>query len=213
MVYKTKNTDLFGYQIQLLDFGFARKFEASVDDKEIMGSPHYVAPETLKQSYSYGGDVWSIGIMLYYAIALQYPFEADSDEKLFQAIKEDQLVFKPESAWEDIPIDLKSLIEQMLEKDPKKRIHIEQIPVHRAFKEIHKIEDSVNLTSEEQERLTRYYKLSPLQRKFLKYSTKFIPPKEKVVYCEKYTLLDKDNNGHLEFSPKAGTKDDTGSNR
>lgn len=140
--------------------------------------------------------------MLYYAIALQYPFEGDTEEKLYKSIKEDPLVFEPKEAWVDIPKELKRLVEQMLEKDPSKRIDIEKIPIHKCFKEIHDIErDTVFLTDEEIEKFNRYYKLNPIQRKFLKYSTKFVPPKEKVENCEKFTLLDKENLGYIKFHP------------
>lgn len=200
MVYKSENCKLLGYQIQLIDFGFARRFKESINDKEIMGSPHYVAPESLKQSYSYPADVWSIGIMLYYWIALEYPFEGDDEKKLFKAIWEKELVLRPVDAWEEVPKNLKSLVEAMLEKDPKERIDIEAIPVHKAFAEIHKIEESVELTDSDKLKLNRYYRLIPIQRKFLKYSTKFIPPKEKVEHCEKFTLLDRENFGYIEFT-------------
>lgn len=219
MVYKTDNYKLLGYQIQLLDFGLARRYAASINDKEIMGSPHYVAPESLAQSYSYSGDVWSIGVMLYFAIALEHPFEDPSFTILFRKIKEEELVFRPKEAWKDIPKDLMDLIESMLRKDPKDRIDIEKIPIHPAFKEIHKIEDSVSLSTSENQKLSMYYlKLDPIQRKFMKYSTKFIPHTEKPIHCEKFTLLDKENHGYFRFKPdedyiKDGSDDDEESDR
>lgn len=209
MIYKHDGKyKLLGYQIQLLDFGFARKFEASLNDKEILGSPYYVAPESLGQKYSYSVDVWSIGVMLYFAISHRFPFNGENEEDLFKAIKEDKLQFKPKKEWEGVSTNLKSLIEEMLEKDPDKRIDVEQIPVHPAFSEIHQLEDSVHLTSKDKSKLNRYFfKLTPIQRKFLQYSTKFLPPKDKVQHCEKFTLLDKDNFGYLEYNPKDKTSD------
>jgi serine/threonine protein kinase len=202
MVYKTQNCKSLGYQIQLLDFGLARKFAASINDKEIMGSPHYVAPESLGQKYSFCGDVWSIGVMLYFAVALQHPFEDDDPKELFRKIKEDQLEFEPKEAWKNIPQNLKDLIESMLQKEPKNRINIDRIPIHSAFKEIHAIEDAIYLSSSENRKLYRYYTLlDPIQRKFMKYSTKFIPHKIKTTYCEKFALLDKDNYGYINFTP------------
>ena len=183
MVEKTDNYKYFGYQIQLIDFGFARTYQDSKNDKIIMGSPHYVAPETLMQNYSYASDVWAIGIMLYYAISLEYPFEADNQEELFKKIKEEKPAFEPAKVWKKVPKELKELVEQMLEKDPEKRIHIEDIPIHPAFKEIHEIELQAKITEEEKDKLEIYFtKLNSLERKFLKYSTKFIPPKAKTEY-------------------------------
>lgn len=204
MVFKTDNYKYFGYQIQLIDFGFARTFQDSQNDKIIMGSPHYVAPESLMKSYSYSSDVWSIGIMLYYAIALEYPFEDSDTSELFRKIKEQPLTLEPKETWKDVSEDLKDLVKQMLEKDPEKRIKIEDIPIHPIFIEIHDIESKVTFTTTNRHRLTRYFtRLNPLERKFLKYSTKFIPPKAKTAYCEKFTLLDKNNFGYINFSPNA----------
>ena len=198
MIYKTGNDSLLGYQIQLLDFGLARR--KKITTSELFGSPHYIAPECFDHKTSYPADVWSIGIMLYFAIANQFPFEGETDEELYKSIQEDELTFKPESSWADIPRSLKSLIQNMLEKNPRNRIDIELIPSHDAFYDIHQIEDNVQLTRKEKVKLNRYFRLSPIQRKFMKYSTKFIPPKEKTPFCEKFTLLDIECNGYFEFT-------------
>ena len=188
MIYKTDKYELLGYQIQLLDFGFARKLhnktikEVDMSKEIIMGSPHYIAPEALISSYGFPSDVWSIGVMLYFAIALRHPFEEDNEDDLFKSIKLDRVKFEPESEWKDISPDLIDLIEQMLTKDPDRRITIEKVFKHPAFAEVHSIVKSSCLSSAEIEQLSRYFRLSPIQRKFLKYSTKFIPPKEKLPY-------------------------------
>jgi serine/threonine protein kinase len=208
MVYKTDNYKLLGYQIQLLDFGFARKLDSpnskdfGVNGEIILGSPHYISPEAIEGDYSFQGDIWSIGIMLYFAHSLVFPFEGSDDDELFTAIKENPLKFEPESAWRDVPYEMKELLEMMLQKNPEERIKIEDVPRHPAFKDIHVIEKKVHLTSEDKTKLSKYYRLTPIQRKFMKYSTKFIPPKEKVIHCEKFTLLDNDNTGFIEFFPQ-----------
>ncbi|CAI2362813.1 unnamed protein product [Moneuplotes crassus] len=202
MVEKTQNSDYFGYQIQLIDFGFSRTYQDSLNDKMVMGSPHYVAPESLNQEYSYSADVWSIGIMLYFSICFRYPFEDTDEEELFRKIQEQELSFHPKETWDTVPEELKDLVKMMLEKDPMKRIHIKDIPVHPAFKQIHEIEDSVTITEENRDKLSRYFtRLNAMERKFLKYSTKFLCPSAKTEYCEKFTLLDKNNTGTLNFFP------------
>lgn len=200
MICKSDKYANLDYQIQLIDFGFARSYQDSINDKEILGSPHYVAPEVLKQKYGYESDVWAIGVMLYFSIAFEYPFEGKDDEDLFRSINEDELKFEPKAAWEDIPKELKELISSMLIKDPRKRVDIESVTIHSAFKAIHEIEDRVSLTLEDKKKLNRYYKLSPIQRKFVRYSTKFLSPVSKIEHCEKFTLLDKENFGILKFT-------------
>ena len=158
MICKTDRFKYLDYEVQLIDFGFARFYKDSINDKQILGSPHYIAPEALDGRYGYESDVWSIGIMLYFSIAMEYPFEGDSDEELFQAIQEKELKFAPAEAWEKIPKDLKDLIDKMLKKDPISRINIESIPIHSAFKNITKYEDKEGLTDEEKKKLNRYYR-------------------------------------------------------
>ena len=200
MVSKTDNYKYFGYQIQLIDFGFARTFQDSQNDQMVMGSPHYVAPESLMQHYSYASDAWSIGIMLYYVISLEYPFEDSVTTELFRKIKEDSLQFEPRDAWEDISENFKDLIGKMLEKDPEKRIKIEDILIHPVFKEIHEVEAKVSFDKESKEKLKWYFtRLNSLERKFLKYSTKFSAPTAKTTYWEKFIFLDKDNLGYVNF--------------
>jgi serine/threonine protein kinase len=198
MIYKTGEDTLLGYQIQLLDFGLSRR--KKVTAKEIFGSPHYLAPEVFEFKTSYPADVWAIGVMLYYSIALEFPFDGETEEDLFKSVKNDPLEFKPFMKWIDVPESIKDLITEMLQKDPTKRINVEKIPGHIAFEEIHKIEQSVSLSRKEKMKLNRYFRLSPIQRKFLKYSTKFIPPLEKTEFCEKFMLLDIECNGYIEFT-------------
>ena len=192
----------------IIDFGFARFYKDSINDKQVLGSPHYIAPEVLDGHYGYESDVWSIGIMLYFTIAMEYPFEGDSDEELFQAIQEKELKFVPAEAWEKIPKDVKELIGKMLMKDPISRINIESIPIHSSFKNIHKFEENIALTDEEKKKLNRYYCCSPLQRKFIKFSIKYLTPTSKLEHWEKFLLLDKDNYGVLEFTTSDDYEDE-----
>jgi hypothetical protein len=44
-----------------------------------VGTPYYVAPEVLRQSYSFPADVWSAGVTAYQLLTGRFPWHADPD--------------------------------------------------------------------------------------------------------------------------------------
>ena len=63
--------------LKLCDFGFS-KGSAVSDPKSSVGTLAYMAPEVLKTSGSYNGqlaDLWSAGVMLFVMVFGQYPFD------------------------------------------------------------------------------------------------------------------------------------------
>ena len=76
------------------------------------------------------------------------------------------------------------------------------------FKNITKYEDKEGLSDEEKKKLNRYYRWSPLQRKFIKFSIKYLTPTSKLEHWEKFLLLDKDNYGVLEFTTSDDYEDE-----
>ncbi|XP_057550847.1 CBL-interacting serine/threonine-protein kinase 24-like isoform X2 [Amaranthus tricolor] len=88
------------------------------------GTPNYVAPEVLNgQGYDgAAADIWSCGVILYVLLAGFLPFEEITLATLYQKIN---------SAAFSCPFwfspDAKSLIERLLDPNPKTRITIEEI--------------------------------------------------------------------------------------
>lgn len=63
--------------------------------KSIVGSPDYMAPEVLQgKSYDFTVDYWSLGCMLYEALAGYPPFAGASVEETWRNLKEWQTVFQ-----------------------------------------------------------------------------------------------------------------------
>lgn len=79
-------------------------------------------------------DIWALGVTLYCFIFGRCPFIADTEfELFFNVIPKQPLEFP-----KDIPIpdDLKDLLMKLLEKDPNKRITLEEVKVNIYLLEI-----------------------------------------------------------------------------
>ncbi|KAG2500226.1 hypothetical protein HYH03_001804 [Edaphochlamys debaryana] len=67
--------------LKMIDFGLATYCKPGETLTDRAGSPLYVAPEVLKQSYGQLCDVWSAGVIAYQLLAGRFPFE-DEDQGL-----------------------------------------------------------------------------------------------------------------------------------
>jgi eukaryotic-like serine/threonine-protein kinase len=68
----------------ITDFGLARTLEAARDSRSArVGTPAYMAPEQVKgEALSPQTDVYSFGVVLYEMVTGQWPFNADSPERI-----------------------------------------------------------------------------------------------------------------------------------
>lgn len=85
------------------------------------GSPAYVAPEVLLGNYSEKVDIWSAGILLHLLLAGTLPFQGDSLEAVFEAIKNVKLDINS-GPWAFISKPARNLVERMLTRDTSARI-------------------------------------------------------------------------------------------
>lgn len=92
------------------------------------GSPAFMPPELCVAKHGHvsgrAADIWSMGCTLYCLLFGRIPFEKHGMIELYQAIRMDDVEFDKE-----INDDLRDLLTRLLEKDPKKRINIEQLRV------------------------------------------------------------------------------------
>jgi calcium-dependent protein kinase len=95
----------------------------------VVGSPYYVAPEVLRQSYGKEIDIWSAGVILYILLCGVPPFWADNEEGVFVEILKCKIDFVREP-WPSISDSAKDLVEKMLTEDPKRRITAAQVLEH-----------------------------------------------------------------------------------
>jgi MAP/microtubule affinity-regulating kinase len=62
--------------VKLIDFGFSIAIAPDTKLNIFCGTPSYMAPEIVnKQNYSFGVDIWALGIVLYKILNGVFPFK------------------------------------------------------------------------------------------------------------------------------------------
>ncbi|XP_056262560.1 microtubule-associated serine/threonine-protein kinase 1-like isoform X2 [Pseudoliparis swirei] len=123
--------------VKLTDFGLSKMglmslttnlYEGHIEkdtreflDKQVCGTPEYIAPEViLRQGYGKPVDWWAMGIILYEFLVGCVPFFGDTPEELFGQVITDDIVW-PEGD-EALPLDAQHLISSLLQTNPLARL-------------------------------------------------------------------------------------------
>jgi len=72
--------------IKIIDFGTADIFDPEHKMTTKSGTPFYIAPEVIKNSYGCKCDVWSAGVMLYILLCGYPPFSGKSDQEIMTSV-------------------------------------------------------------------------------------------------------------------------------
>ncbi len=108
--------------VTVTDFGIARAGASEITQAgSVMGTPHYLSPEQAQgQEVTAVSDLYSIGVMLYEALAGRVPFEADSAVAI--AMKQvSHMPQRPSSVNPQVSPALDAVVMRALEKDPGQR--------------------------------------------------------------------------------------------
>nr|CCC94377.1 putative protein kinase [Trypanosoma congolense IL3000] len=118
-------------ELKISDFGFC----SSKDDSEsvfekAMGTPNYIAPETLNGGYYdvFAADIWSCGVILYVMLAGKLPFEDRNPRSLLEKVKAGEFIM-----LRQVSEAVKDLVKRILVVNPENRITMEAIIAHPWF--------------------------------------------------------------------------------
>ncbi|XP_020511497.2 microtubule-associated serine/threonine-protein kinase 3 isoform X3 [Labrus bergylta] len=90
-------------------------------DKQVCGTPEYIAPEViLRQGYGKPVDWWAMGIILYEFLVGCVPFFGDTPEELFGQVVSDEIIW-PEGD-DALPPEAQDLITRLLRQSPLDRL-------------------------------------------------------------------------------------------
>ena len=129
--FKAANAIVAGSRLKVVDFGLARRSDASMSDATTMssvvsaggiaGTPYAMAPEQVRGSAADARtDIWALGVLLHEMAGGGPPFDAPTILELYSSILRDAPTPLPDM----VPAGLKAVIERCLAKDPALRYQL-----------------------------------------------------------------------------------------
>ena len=78
-----------------MDFGSSTTYEPYWKKKrknhkylyDLVGTPHYIAPEVLLSQYDEKCDIWSVGVLMYILLSGIAPFEGKNENEILKNVK------------------------------------------------------------------------------------------------------------------------------
>ncbi|EFJ48737.1 hypothetical protein VOLCADRAFT_31617, partial [Volvox carteri f. nagariensis] len=111
--------------VKLIDFSLASFFYSPTDPG---GTPDFVAPELLTrpEHYAKNGcgpevDMWAVGVMIFFLLSGQTPFQAPTLEAVLQRVKTGEWAFHGRR-WALVSEGARDLVSSLLKPDPAQRL-------------------------------------------------------------------------------------------
>lgn len=126
-------------KIKIADFGMAALHQTDAHHlSTACGSPHYAAPELLKNRQYRGdkADIWSLGVILYAMLAATLPFDDPDMRLMMNKTKKGQY-----SMPKNLSPEAEDLIRCMLQVDPQRRITLAEIWRHPLVQKYQYLDD------------------------------------------------------------------------
>ncbi|KAH6555086.1 hypothetical protein KP509_1Z282400 [Ceratopteris richardii] len=156
-----------------------------------------MAPEVLKRNYGPEVDVWSAGVILYILLCGVPPFWAETEQGVAQAILRGIIDFKRDP-WPRVSDKAKSLVRQMLESDPERRLTAQQVLDHPWLQHA-KQAPEVPLGDTVRTRLKQFSAMNKLKKKALRVIAELLSGEEVDSLKNMFNMMDTTKNGMLSF--------------
>lgn len=111
--------------IKVADFGIARDIwdppRVNPDENTFVGSPHYMSPEQINsEKIDYRTDYYAFGVLAFRMLTGHLPFEGENTLEIITR-KVSQLPPPPSAYNQEIPLELESLVRDLLQREPDRR--------------------------------------------------------------------------------------------
>ena len=112
------------YTIKIIDFGFGMYNPENKLQSFFCGTPNYMPPEiAFKKPYiGQKADLWSLGVLVYKLFCADFPFKGKNEKDLYKCIRRGKFTMASYT-----PEYIKSIIINMIEIDPNKRLTCEDV--------------------------------------------------------------------------------------
>lgn len=186
--------------IKLIDFGTSNyiKKENNSNFTVKVGSPFYMAPEVLNKKYNNKCDIWSCGVIMFILLKGYPPFMGQTEEELFNSIKNTVIKFDD---IKDLSPQAKDLLSKMLERDVKVRYSAKDCLKNKWIKFYNEKQNvSSDVVNNALTNISNYNATEKLQQATMAYIVHFVSPNNEVEDLQKvFNQFDKNNDGYLSY--------------
>lgn len=126
------NKEIECFWIKLIDFGTAKLFMRNRNERTIVGTSYYIAPEVLKKNYNEKCDTWSVGVVLYILLTGKAPFDGKNDQEVLHKVRNGLMDDKNPKLLQSSP-ECQDLIKRLLEVKIEKRLSAKDALDHPWF--------------------------------------------------------------------------------
>lgn len=111
---------------KLCDLGSSQIVKKRENFTRLVGTPIYMAPEHIKSQYNYAGDMWSLGILIYFMIYNKYPWpiEVTDQKSIFT------LILNKQPDLHELTPEVFDFVSKCLDISSFKRLSIEEALEH-----------------------------------------------------------------------------------
>ena len=117
--------------VKVTDFGLSALVPHSRTLEAPLGTVGYAAPEVLlSMPYDKSVDLWSLGAVCFVVLCGSMPFKGKSDKEVATAVLKAKFSFTTNKTWDNISDSAKNFIENLLVREPGKRMTADRALAH-----------------------------------------------------------------------------------